>query len=153
MFIFCNGSEMKLMFFYFLSLFYHLTWPFLIVFIPFSHSSPLCVVRCVKGLLLISDVFVLMICGACSLPFWNWLLPSPVLSSLFLSSLCLGATIAVFEAAGPTSGPVRVWEWEAPEVEGKSGKSRSQTKEGPCHEGPSGLQQTYQWQPVYVQPC
>ncbi len=159
MFIFCNGSETKLMFFYFLSLsflslFYHLTCPVLIVSIPFSQLSTVRSEVCERTFV---DRW-----HACFDDLWSMfppiskltvILSSPVLSSFFLPSLCLGATIAVFEAPGPTSGPVRVWEWEAPEVEGKSGKSRSQTQEGPCHEGASGLQQTHQWKPVYVQPC
>lgn len=71
-----------------------------------------------------------------------------------LCSVCIlsvGATVALFEAAGATAATVCVWDRETTEVKGEGGESGSQTQEDPCHEGPSGLQQSHQWQPVYVQ--
>lgn len=61
-----------------------------------------------------------------------------------------GTTSAVFKAAGATAAADCVREREAPEVERASGESGGQAEEDQSHERPSGLQQSHQWEPVYV---
>lgn len=51
--------------------------------------------------------------------------------------VCVGATLALSEAAGAEAAAGCIGNGEAAEAERKSGKPGSQTQKDSCHEGPS----------------